>query len=239
MHYLYKITNQLNEKVYIGQTIDDKNRWHAHKSFAKQALPVQYIHRAMAKYSSENFEFEVIATCRTQEDADETEKMLIIQYDSQNKESGYNISHGGDQVWNRGLPREQQPMYGKHHSEESRKKISASNMGKDMPHKTEEQKKYMSNIMKGRILTDEWKNKIGQARKGIKHSEESRKKMSVSQKGNQAGEKHPGAKLTAEIVKSIRCEYYVGNITMAALGRKYNVSGAMISNIVKNKNWKM
>lgn len=237
MHFLYKITNTIDNKVYIGQSNKENERWRQHKYFARQDEPIQYVHRAMKKYGIENFSYEVIAMCRTQEDADETEKTLIIQYDSQNKENGYNISRGGDLIWNRGLPKEQQPMYGKHHSEESRKKISKSSTGKEMPPHTDEYKENMSRIMTGRILTDEWKKKIGQAHIGMKHSEESKKKMSLSQKGNQAGEKHPRAKLTIEIVRLIRNEYYPGGVTMTALGEKYNISRTMISNVVNNKNW--
>lgn len=93
---MYKITNQVNNKVYIGQTIDVNGRWSAHKSKAKVEGPVQYISRAIAKYGVENFVFEIIATCRTQEDADEIESALIFQYDSRNKQFGYNVKPGGN-----------------------------------------------------------------------------------------------------------------------------------------------
>lgn len=235
MHYLYRITNVLNGKVYIGQTVNEKFRWIAHKSYAKQENPVQYVHRAMKKYGVENFTYEVIAQCLTQKDADGTEERLIEQYNSQGHERGYNIARGGNHAWNAGLSPELQPMYGKHHSEESKKKISKSNLGKEMPLHTQEQKDHMSKIMTGRKIT--WGDKIGLARKGIKHTLESRKKMSESQKGNQAGEKHPRAKLTQTIVESIRKEYAENKTTKTALGEKYGVSRTMISNIVKNKNW--
>jgi group I intron endonuclease len=109
-HYLYKITDTLNNKVYIGQTADNKKRWSQHKAYAKHPEKTgQYIHRAIAKYGVENFIFEIIAACKTQEDTDETESVLIEQYDSRNKEHGYNLmiggSHGG-------------------HSEETKKKQS-------------------------------------------------------------------------------------------------------------------
>ncbi len=96
MHYMYKITNNINGKVYIGQTMDISKRWGAHKSFARNDdKPRQYIHHAIAKYGSENFIFEAIATCRNQKDADIIEDQLIQQYDSRNKEKGYNLKAGG------------------------------------------------------------------------------------------------------------------------------------------------
>lgn len=110
----------LNDKLYIGQTVRPKQRWSQHKTYAKRDNPVQYIHRAMMKYGIDNFQFMVIAGCKTSEDANETEKLLIKQYDS--KREGYNVSPGGDVPWNKNLPTEKQPMYGKHHSESVKQK---------------------------------------------------------------------------------------------------------------------
>lgn len=95
MHYLYRITNNLNGKVYIGQSNNPEYRWKQHRYDAQRAEPVQYIHRAMAKYGIEHFVFDVIAGCKTQEDADLTEDQLIQQYDSRNKDKGYNLKAGG------------------------------------------------------------------------------------------------------------------------------------------------
>ncbi len=86
MHFLYRITDTLNNKIYIGQAVDPNRRWVDHKWNAKQSEPVQYISRAMAKYGVDNFIFEVISTCRSQEDANEAESMLIQQYNSRDKQ---------------------------------------------------------------------------------------------------------------------------------------------------------
>lgn len=92
MHYLYRITNLPNKKVYIGQTVNDKKRWVQHKRLAMSPDKTgQYIHRAMFKYGVENFIYEVIAQCITQYDANEIEAQLIIQKDSINKGKDWNI----------------------------------------------------------------------------------------------------------------------------------------------------
>jgi group I intron endonuclease len=188
MIYLYKITNQLNGKVYIGQSNKEKERWRQHKYFGRNPDKTnQYIHKAMNKYGIDNFTYEVICTSLTQEDANEAEKQLIIQYDSRNKEKGYNLAPGGDSAWNTGLPAEQQPMYGKHHSEDSRKKISESNIGKLNPHSDEWREK-ASKAHKGRPKTEEWKKKISQSNLGVKRSLDTRQAMSEAKLGSKLSE---------------------------------------------------
>ena len=73
---------------------------------------------------------------------------------------------------------------GKHHSEETKKKMSESNKGKHIF--SEEQKKKMSEARKGKKLgpcSEEHKRKIGEASKGKHLSEETRRKLSVVRKG--------------------------------------------------------
>lgn len=97
MHYLYRITNLLNQKVYIGQSNQEKERWRQHKYYSRYPEKTrQYVHRAMAKYGINNFIYEVIACCKTQDEANLTEDILIDQYDSKNVNKGYNIASGGN-----------------------------------------------------------------------------------------------------------------------------------------------
>ena len=125
IYHLYLIRDLLNEKVYVGQTVNPSRRWNDHRWQAKRKQ-VQYIHRAMAKYGIENFTYEVIAQSLTQEDADETEIQLIKQYDSMNKNKGYNIAKGGNHSWNLGLPKELNPLTGIPRSEKTKQKMSNS-----------------------------------------------------------------------------------------------------------------
>jgi group I intron endonuclease len=237
MHYLYRITDILSGKVYIGQSSKETERWRQHRYFARQEEPIQYIHRAMKKYGVEHFVYEVIATCKTREDADETEIQLIKQYDSRNPMKGYNLAPGGDHAWNAGLPSEQQPMYGKHHSEESKKKISASNMGKEMPPHTDDWKKQASLWLTGRPCSEETKEKRSKSRIGILHSEDTKRQMSKSRMGKYVGENHPNSKLTWDIVKAMRDEYLSSGITYSQLATKYGLSRSTVSNILNNKAW--
>ena len=73
MQFLYKITNIVNNKIYIGQTKEPHNRWYQHSRDA--ANPTKIIHHAINKYGVHNFTFEVIATARTKDDSNILEKI--------------------------------------------------------------------------------------------------------------------------------------------------------------------
>ena len=92
--YLYKATNQINNKLYIGQSLDPKYRWNQHlKNSYDPEYPFQF---AIRKYGFHNFIFEVIATCKSLNDANELEILLIDQYDSYvSNGKGYNATRGG------------------------------------------------------------------------------------------------------------------------------------------------
>lgn len=254
MHYLYKITNQLSQKIYIGQSNKETERWRQHKYFARQEKPAQYIHRAMAKYGFENFVYEIIAMCVSPEDANETEKELIKQYDSRNPKKGYNVAPGGETPWNLGLPKELNPLTGIPRSEEIKKKISESSIGKLMPPCSDERKEYMSNLYLGRTLPAEWVNKIADSNRGQTRSDESKLKMSIAHMGQvlsdetklkmskahigkHTGENNPKSKLTWEIVNLIRAEFSSTKISQSKIAKKYNVSQGNISDIINNKIW--
>src|ERR1019366_1526047 len=95
IYYLYIITNLVNQKVYVGQSIEPKNRWKAHQNAALKK-PTQTIHFAMAKHGIENFTFEVIAVSFNQDDTNDTETLLVQQHESHiSTGKGYNVSLGG------------------------------------------------------------------------------------------------------------------------------------------------
>lgn len=95
MHFVYKINNRVNGKVYVGQTNYPELRWSQHRSNAKYVIGNQVITRAMTKYEIENFDFEVIASCKTMDDVNLVEREMIVQYDSRNPAKGYNVDIGG------------------------------------------------------------------------------------------------------------------------------------------------
>lgn len=165
MFFLYKIANQLNQKLYIGQSLYPEKRWRQHQNYAKRANPEMYIHRALAKYGIENFVFEVIATCKTQEDADELEALLINQYDSRNPQKGYNIRPGGE-TWDdeskKFMSETMKKFYQKH--PEARRRVSdfSKNLWQNPDYRSMMRKVNLGrpNSMKGQKLSEEGIAKI-------------------------------------------------------------------------------
>lgn len=87
--YIYKLTNLLNNKIYIGQTNNINRRMQEHKHDKRKNKP---IHAAIVKYGWENFKLDILYYG---ENYNEEEKKWIKFYDSQNKDKGYNIVEGG------------------------------------------------------------------------------------------------------------------------------------------------
>lgn len=108
---IYKITNKLNNKVYIGQSKNIEHRWKVHLSRYKTGRNEHLkLYQSMKKYGIENFKFEVICECK-EEELDKLEILYIEKYNSYLK--GYNCTAGGGG----------QHVRNKVFSEEARKKL--------------------------------------------------------------------------------------------------------------------
>lgn len=117
-HYLiYKITNLVNGKMYIGKHVTDNiedNYWGSGL----------LIKKAIHKYGIENFIFDVLIDLKNEEELDLLEK-AVVNEDFVNRPDTYNMKVGGDG----GFPPqygEKNPFYGKHHSDATKNKISQS-----------------------------------------------------------------------------------------------------------------
>lgn len=152
---IYKITNLINNKIYIGQySGNDK-----HYLGGGRILQL-----AQKKYGRKNFKKEIIiANITNQNLLNELEKHYIRLYNSQNRKIGYNIQSGGKNP-------------GKI-SEETKLKIAKSNTGKIVSLETR-LKQRLSQLGKKQPL-EQIKKKI-ESRKWYKHSEETKKKIAKS-----------------------------------------------------------
>lgn len=94
---IYKITNKVNNKCYIGQSRRIQERWIKHLSNVNTEKYYYKIYKAFKKYGIENFSFEVIEECK-EEELSLKEKYWIKFYDSYY--NGYNMTEGGeDSLW--------------------------------------------------------------------------------------------------------------------------------------------
>lgn len=89
---IYKITNNINGKIYIGQSNNIQRRFSEHQNRgATSRIPVDI---AIQRYGKENFSFEIIEECSI-EQLNQKETYWITYFNS--IENGYNCSVGGDQ----------------------------------------------------------------------------------------------------------------------------------------------
>lgn len=96
MAYIYKITNQINNKVYIGKTEDTiEKRFKEHcKASTKTKEKHRPLYAAMKKYGVENFTVELIEKVKLEDSLEERECYWIDYFNS--FKEGYNATRGGD-----------------------------------------------------------------------------------------------------------------------------------------------
>ena len=196
---IYKITNLISNKSYVGSSVDIICRWYQHKTTLKNnkhhSIKLQ---RAYNKYGVENFKYEIIEECEV--------TVLFIQeqyyidffncYDD-----GYNI-----------LPVAGSNL-GMKHSDETKEilrqksKGNKNNLGRIVSNETREKireklkgiplsdetKLKMSKSQKGRIMSDETKLKLSKSKKGIPLSNENKEKLRLC---------HLGKKQSKEVIEN-------------------------------------
>lgn len=95
---IYKLTNKINGKIYIGQTVNYYNRMCeykiAHKltNRSKTNMP---IYRSIAKHGWNNFTTEIVCECDSKENLNLTEIRFIAELNSRDRNVGYNVALGG------------------------------------------------------------------------------------------------------------------------------------------------
>ena len=93
---IYKITNLVNDKIYIGQSVDIKDRISRHKRELKYGIHNnEHLQSAWNKYGEPNFIFETIFICARQY-LDKTEKLFVKTLNSSDRKFGYNCDSGGN-----------------------------------------------------------------------------------------------------------------------------------------------
>lgn len=131
---IYKVTNLLNGKVYVGKTEFSLNHRKArHLYAAKRKDGNMILHFAIRKYGEENFKWEIVDSCLFKESLNALEIYYIKKFHAKGA-NGYNRSEGGE------------GQTGYKHTKETKKRLSNFNMGKIY---SDETKKKISIAMSG------------------------------------------------------------------------------------------
>jgi group I intron endonuclease len=93
--FIYRIRNKVNGKAYIGWTVDPKRRWRNHQLSARNASR-NAIHRAIAKYGVQNFEFQIIEQMLGTIRGAHAREIQWIKREGTFWPAGYNLTRGGD-----------------------------------------------------------------------------------------------------------------------------------------------
>ena len=157
---IYKATNILNGKMYIGQSIHPERRFTEHRRGSKSKI----LSAAIKKHGKENFEFKILCWCPDKTYADMVEVKLIEAHDT--RRVGYNICVGGEGLGSGA----DHPKFGKKAAEETRRRIAAAKVGELNPNygkpNSPEQKAKIRESLLGRVIT--WGDKISAAKKNKK-----------------------------------------------------------------------
>lgn len=148
---VYKVTNTINNKIYVGQTIAGlKTRQENHVNDALAKRDNHYFHNAIRKHGKDKFEWKIIGSAESKEKLDELEIYYIKELKS--FKEGYNLTKGAG------------GMTGYIITEEHRKNLSESHKG--YKH-TDEQRRKISKALTGRPVSEHTRKLLSESSKKI------------------------------------------------------------------------
>ena len=160
MSIIYEFVNNINKKVYVGQTIDYKQRIRSHKFNLNQNKNTPF-YNALEKYGWENFLINIVEEC--EENKLNEREIYWINEKKSLYPNGYNLLKGGNQA---------------RHTDITKQKISNGRKGIKFS------ESHIENLRKshlGYVMPEDQKNKISESNKGKVVSEETKFKLKYSQ----------------------------------------------------------
>lgn len=186
---VYFIRNTVTNKCYVGSSVNIYRRWSTHKrELEKGVHHSSYLQNSYKKYGKCSFEF-LLA-----ESSSCTKKMALLEAEWIKKldaiNNGYNVNPYPYQIGLLPKSEEHKKKIGQAHlgrklTEESKDKIRQKALGRKVGPMSEEQKKKLSEVKKGKsTMTEEGKKRLSEYRKSMKGkitvSEQARKNISAS-----------------------------------------------------------
>jgi len=180
--FIYLTTCLVTDKIYIGKHEFSDNKYNN----ATYLGSGKYFKRALRKYGRNNFKRKILKLCYSINQLNGYETYFIIKFNALDKEIGYNISKGGKGFRSGELnpcygDGTKNPFYGRRHTEETKKMISEKNK---RPSKLKGTKMSLESRMK---MSETAKKRLSDPRNnpmyGKKHSEKSKRKNKLSHSG--------------------------------------------------------
>lgn len=200
MFTIYLITNLINNKVYVGQTVQPvSRRWSRHRLDASKGKDIRF-YRAIRKYGPQTFNVQELAVIETAEQANNFEKCWIVLLRATNPSFGYNGTFGGEggRMAEEGKIKRSESCKA-WWTPERREQVGKSRKGKFMgsanpmygktpwqgKQHSEETKEKISSIRKELFTDPEFKQRMVEANTGKHHTETGRANIAKALKGNQ------------------------------------------------------
>jgi len=181
---VYKITNMVNGKVYVGQTVRGiHTRWTEHKRHALTGGDTHRcprLSRSIRRHGPDNFVIDILEICTNLDDLNKREEYWIGTLQSMDKSKGYNLQSGGMNMVPSESTRARMSVWqiGRKFSDESRKRMSDSH--RSLPPRSADHCRKISEMNKGKKRSDDTRRKISASRIGKKCSADARAKMAAA-----------------------------------------------------------
>lgn len=226
---IYRITNKINQKIYIGKSKSIQDRWKEHIYESTQGSE-RALCRAFRKYGIDNFSFEIIELIPIEQYdklSSEREKFWISHFDS--FKTGYNMTEGGDGGHPKGIYIGGFGDSAQATEEEVREIRTAY---KNLEPKHQVYERYKDHIT-ANAFEKIWLNKSWQGIMPEIYTKENAEAHRHTKKPSNTN----SAKLTKDQVLKIRQRYDNGERS-SVLAKEYNVSQVTISRIGLRQTWK-
>lgn len=232
-YIVYKITNTVNNKIYIGLTNKSlQKRWKTHCNSAFSKNDPCVFHKAIRKYGEDSFKKEILESDLTEDEAKEKEIFYIKKFNSYYLNGyGYNMTFGGEINSHLKGEKSKTAILSDFEAAQIRTLLKNNDLS------------YGEILIKiGRPNTENFRCSIARINKGTTFfSEEEVYPIRIDSRkmpyNLRKGEKNPRAKLNETLVLNIIKELENSNISQAALAKKYSVTYNTINLINRCKIW--
>jgi len=205
---IYKATNKINGKCYIGQSAFSlERRKLEHEKSSRKTKVTLYFHKAIRKHNKDNFEWEILYECNVRKKINTAEMYYIDKFKSFGK-NGYNLTEGGE--GSKGYKPTPETL--KKISEKTKEGIAKSNKSWSESHKGKKNGMY-----------------------GKKHSNKTRQKMKENRTGLMTGKDNPSVKNAGTYKVTLPDGVKIVIQNLREFCRKNNLNSGCLYNMCNNR----